>query len=164
MPTEQLRLGAVRRDANRDGGAIAEVISNPFASLWEFPNYHDMGNKQEGVLMMPEDQSFPEECNTASLPLDDERRSTYKCLRNLARPRTSGQGLYRVNFGLDRAGNYTLSVTFKGQLQQDEAGNEILGPHIKGSPYILTVLPGPTQVASPHNKPVKHSQVYDFRD
>lgn len=145
MPIEQLRLGAVRRDPDYDGGAIAEVISNPFASLWEFPNYHDMGNRQQGVAMMPDDQTFPAECNTAALSPSDPRRSTYKCLRNLARPRTSGQGLYRVNFGLDRAGNYTLSVTFKGELGRDEAGNEILGPHIKGSPYLLTVLPGPTR-------------------
>lgn len=101
------------RDGSKDGGAVAEVISNPFASLWEFPNYHDKGQIQQGVQMMPAGETFSPECNTALLTPNDPRRADFKCLRNLARPRTSGRGLYRVNFGLDRAGNYTLSVTFK---------------------------------------------------
>ena len=113
MPIENIILGPVMRDATRDGGALAEVISNPFASLWVFPNYHDKGQRQQGVQMMPDGEVFSEDCNTALLALDDPRRNDFKCLRNLARPRTSGPGLYRANFGMDRAGNFSLSVTFK---------------------------------------------------
>lgn len=35
-------------------------------------------------------------------------------------------------------------MLWQGELLKDEAGNEILGPHVLGSPYLLTILPGPT--------------------
>ena len=167
MPKDMIILGAVFRDSSKDGGAIAEVISDPFSALWEFPNYHDKGNRQAGVTMMPINETFAEECNTAALPPDDPRRADFICLRNLARPRTSGPGVYRVGFGLDRAGNYTLSVTFKGTLGVDESGNQILGPHVKGSPYLLTVLPGPsramfTTVTGPALKSLTVGELNEF--
>ena len=52
-------------------------------------------------------------------------------------------GLYRLSFGVDLIGNYSLGVSFRGsQTQYQEDGSLNLGVPVKGSPFDLTVLPG----------------------
>eukprot|EP00232_Nephroselmis_pyriformis_P018883 CAMPEP_0182889404 /NCGR_PEP_ID=MMETSP0034_2-20130328/22012_1 /TAXON_ID=156128 /ORGANISM="Nephroselmis pyriformis, Strain CCMP717" /LENGTH=1919 /DNA_ID=CAMNT_0025022893 /DNA_START=131 /DNA_END=5887 /DNA_ORIENTATION=+ len=157
MPTDDIQLGPLWRN-NSDGyvgGLIATGApsdSDPVDQAWTFPNYQNLGARP-GVLKpvgfddskgpggTPSDlgTTFPAECGTPG-----------KCVRYMTRPRALvSRGAYRVNFAIDKAGNYTLIVTNRAKLEVDEEqhldfGNLLSPLGTKGQPYLLTVLPGPT--------------------
>ena len=149
MPTGTIELGPVWREQghNYPGGPLAdsemplmgsELFSteNPLDAGWLYPNYHNLADENSLI----DGESYDTKCDNEDDAVED------KCTRYLVRPRNLEPGIYNMQFALDKAGNYTLAVTLKGILtyMDDEQTIANLGTDIFNSPYLLTVLPGPT--------------------
>lgn len=170
MPVGGIKLGPVFRATNdgfgtlTTGGLVPPTtvpptpppsLEDPDLLAWDYPNYHNPGAfpRPDGQALswnwtisgtgspLRLNETFDQRCNTTTYP---EFAIDGKCFRYLVRPRVfgNGGGQYIFNFGLDKAGQYMMRLTLRGDSTYTDDLSFDLGAELKASPFTLQVLPG----------------------